>query len=96
MIRTALLTLAALASAAVATTMSGTMGEVTQQAQVTQTLKVGDSVPAELIHEVVRPGLYGIGDPAPGMIYAVVGSSLVRMNPETRVILAIIRPVAPR
>lgn|GEM_PF-4871945 len=96
MIRPALLTLAALASAAVtATTFSGTEEEVARPRSAVQPIRVGDIVPAEMILSIERPGLYGVGDPAPGMAYAVVGSSLVRLDPASNLILAIIRPVLP-
>lgn len=50
-------------------------------------------VPADeaSVHLIDRPGLYGVSDPAPGMRYAVIGSSLVRIEPDTNIVRAVIR-----
>lgn len=53
--------------------------------------EIGAPVPADIMHVVTRPGLYGISDPAPGMQYAVVGDSLVRVEVETGTVRSIIR-----
>lgn len=53
--------------------------------------EIGTEVPPERLHLVKRPGLYGISDPAPGMQYAVVGSSLVRIEAGTAIVRSIIR-----
>lgn len=54
-------------------------------------LQIGEPVAADSIHLIERPGLYGVADPAPGMRYAVVGSSLVRIDAATNVVRSIVR-----
>ena len=70
------LVLAAL-GAVVATAMLGSESEPPMRPAPVRP-QVGVAVPSESIHLIERPGLYGVSDPAPGMRYAVVGSSLVR------------------
>ena len=50
-----------------------------------------DPAPADRLHVISRPGLYGVAHPAAGMQYAVVGDSLVRIDADTKVVRAIIR-----
>ena len=93
MLRSALLALAALASATVATGLTG--AEDPRAEAELQPLSVGTAVPPAMIEKIDRPGLYGVGDPSDNWEYAVVGSQLVRIDRETNMLLAIIRPVSP-
>ena len=90
-IRPALMALAALASATVATTLSG--GEQVSASDQQPKIVVGEVVPQAMVEPIDRPGLYGVGDPSGNWVYAVVGSQLVRIDPETNVVLGVIRPV---
>lgn len=91
MIRPVLLALAALASVSVATGLSG--GEDQGAASEHKPILVGTHVPHEMVEKIDRPGLYGVGNPSGNWDYAVVGSQLVRIERETNMLLAIIRPV---
>ena len=82
--------LLAAAGALIATTMSG--GGVAPPVQPEAARpEIGAPAPADRLHVISRPGLYGVAHPAAGMQYAVVGDSLVRIDADTKVVRAIIR-----
>lgn len=84
------LVLAAAACAVAATAISGTQ-DATEAQPAPVRPRIGEPVAPESLHLVRRPGLYGVSDPAPGMRYAVVGSSLVRIEEATNVVRSIVR-----
>lgn len=53
-------------------------------------VEVGMEAPGQ-IHLIERPGLYGLGPEPQGSRYAVVGSSLVRLDSTSTVVRAVIR-----
>lgn len=70
--------------------MSG--GEtLTQARSVPVRPEIGEPVAPESLHVIDRPGLYGVSEPKPGMEYAVVGNSLVRIDAATSTVRSIIR-----
>lgn len=92
--RSAVLTVAAVAGAISLASLSiGSEGA--PPSTLPPALEIGSVVAPQSMHMVTRPGLYGLGDPPAGTEYAVVQGSLVRIDPVSRVIRGIIRPVAP-
>lgn len=45
------------------------------------------------LHEITRPGLYGLGRAPGDNRYGVIGDKLVRYDPQTGRILSVIRTV---
>lgn len=84
------LILAVAACAVAATTMSGSEPAAEAEPTVIRP-QIGEAVSPDVIHLIERPGLYGVSDPAPGTQYAVIGSSLVRLDAATYVVRSIIR-----
>lgn len=52
---------------------------------------VGDTLPADQIHIVTKPGLYGLGPEPPESKYAVAHGKLIRIDPKTGQVLSILR-----
>ncbi|MFC3570286.1 hypothetical protein [Paracoccus sp. TOH] len=55
--------------------------------------RVGDRLDKARLHQVTRPGLYGMSLPPAGSLYGIVDGKLIRYNPENAQILSIIRQV---
>lgn len=56
-------------------------------------LRVGDRLDQDRLHQITRPGLYGMSQPPAGSRYGVVDGRLIRYDPEKAQLLSIIRQV---
>lgn len=56
---------------------------------------VGDTVTAEHVHLISRPGLYGLATPPQGQRYAVMEGQIVRVQTDTLQVRSVLRS-APR
>ncbi|MFO1139910.1 MAG: hypothetical protein U1E41_12640 [Paracoccus sp. (in: a-proteobacteria)] len=56
-------------------------------------VRVGQSVQADKLHRITRPGLYGMSEPPGGSAYGVVDGRLIRYDPKDGRVLSIIRQV---
>jgi len=56
-------------------------------------LQVGDHLDAARLHQVTRPGLYGMSQAPMGSRYGIVDGKLIRYDPESAQVLSIIRQV---
>lgn len=74
---------------AVAAALNGEPARAPQPAPVRP--EVGAPAAPGTLHLVRRPGLYGVSHPAPGTQYAIVGTSLVRIDTATHVVRSVIR-----
>ncbi|RNF33401.1 hypothetical protein [Paracoccus methylarcula] len=52
---------------------------------------VGDRLPADQVHVITKPGLYGLGPEPANSKYAVAHGKLIRIDPETGKVLSILR-----
>lgn len=55
---------------------------------------VGDALPAEDIHVISKPGLYGLGPEPANSKYAIAHDKLIRIDPESGKVLSILRSQA--
>lgn len=51
----------------------------------------GDVLPAEEVHIISKPGLYGLGPEPAGSKYAIAHGMLIRIDPKTGKVLSILR-----
>ncbi|MDT1061568.1 hypothetical protein RM190_06825 [Paracoccus sp. CPCC 101403] len=58
-----------------------------------QPIRVGDKLDPAVLHEVSRPGLYGISGPPEGSEYGVIDGRLIRYDQHTLQVQSIIRQV---
>ncbi|WP_104492745.1 hypothetical protein [Paracoccus denitrificans] len=56
-------------------------------------LRVGDRLDNARLHQVTRPGLYGMSEAPSGSRYGIVDGKLIRYDPESAQVLSIIRQV---
>ncbi|MDQ7260924.1 hypothetical protein NM680_03805 [Paracoccus sp. PS-1] len=56
-------------------------------------LRVGDRLDSARLHQVTRPGLYGMSEAPSGSRYGIVDGKLIRYDPESAQVLSIIRQV---
>lgn len=56
-------------------------------------IKVGYPIQPDEMHQITRPGLYGLGRPPAGHSYAIIDWLLVRYHTQTKQILSVIRRV---
>lgn len=63
-------------------------------AQATPALQVGTYVAPGTIHWINSPGRYGLGNVPAGDQYAVVSGELVRIDADTGILRAVLRPMA--
>lgn len=61
-------------------------------APATLPVQVGQAVDAQRVHLIERPGLYGLGPQPSNSQYAVVNSTLVRIDPAQMIVQSVIRP----
>lgn len=54
---------------------------------------VGEVYDPRVVHIVTSPGRYGLAQPAPGSVYAVIGDRLVRLDDASRRVLSVLRVV---
>ncbi len=59
----------------------------------TDEVRVGAVAGPQDLHPITRPGLYGVGRAPQGNKYGVIDGKLVRYDPQTMQILAVIRAV---
>ncbi len=52
---------------------------------------VGDVLPAEEVHIISQPGLYGLGPEPADSKYAIAHGMLIRIDPKTGKVLSILR-----
>ncbi|TRW97246.1 hypothetical protein FNJ84_06905 [Paracoccus sp. M683] len=60
-------------------------------AQSTAGIAVGDILPADQVHIITEPGLYGLGRNVGNSEYAVASGQLIRVDPKTMKVLSILR-----
>lgn len=53
----------------------------------------GQTIPAEHLHMITRPGRYGLGAAPAGSVYAVADRHIVRIGLEDGRVLSVLRPV---
>ncbi|WGR62546.1 hypothetical protein E3U26_17470 (plasmid) [Paracoccus ferrooxidans] len=56
-------------------------------------LRVGDRLDSARLHQVTRPGLYGMSEAPSGSRYGIVDGKLIRYDPESAQVLSIIHQV---
>ncbi|MGR3199971.1 MAG: hypothetical protein ACU0HS_01305 [Paracoccus sp. (in: a-proteobacteria)] len=57
------------------------------------TVVVGDIASEHQVHMITRPGRYGLSSPPAGDAYAVVAGHIVRLDPTSKRIESVLRPV---
>lgn len=62
--------------------------------RMTPQVQVGQPIDPALLHDISRPGLYGINRLPEGSRYGVLKGQLIRYDPATMHVQSVIRPVA--